>query len=129
MGTGDGDPNVARRIECGLDLGVVVVGQHDHDATACSHLIDVAEDLFEDVIARRQGDHWDVLVDEGDRSVLHLAGWVAFRVNVGDLLEFESSLERDRVIDAASEVQEIGLPVEALRHGLDQRFALEGSFE
>jgi len=37
------------------------------------------------------GDYGEGLVDEGVGAVLHLAGGVAFGVDVGDLLELEGS--------------------------------------
>jgi len=48
-----------------------------------------------------------VLVNEGDGAVLHLAGGVAFGVNVGDLFQLERALERDGVLDPAPQEQEI----------------------
>ena len=44
-----------------------------------------------------------LLVDERDRPVLHLAGRIAFGVDVGDLLQLQRAFERDRVVDAAAE--------------------------
>ena len=48
-----------------------------------------------------------ILVDEGDRPVLHLAGRVALRVDVGDLLQLQRALEGHRVVEAAAEIEEV----------------------
>ena len=75
----------------------------------------------ETCVARGDGHHGHVLVDQGDRAVLHLAGRVALGVDVGDLLELERAFEGDRVVDAAAEVEEVLGPVVApgeLVHGL-----------
>ena len=47
------------------------------------------------------------LVDERDRAVLHLAGRIALGVDVRDLLQLQRALERDRIVDAAAEVEEV----------------------
>src|SRR5437879_12280343 len=43
-----------------------------------------------------------------DRSVLHLGRRVAFRMDVGDLLELECALERHGEVHATTEVQRVG---------------------
>jgi hypothetical protein len=52
-------------------------------------------------------DDGEGLVDEGVGAVLHLAGGVAFGVDVGDLLELEGAFEGDGVVDAAAEEEEV----------------------
>ena len=52
-------------------------------------------------------DYGEGLVDEGVGAVLHLAGGVAFGVDVGDLFEFECAFEGDGVVDAAAEEEEV----------------------
>ena len=59
-----------------------------------------------------------LLVDERDRAVLHLAGRIALGVDVRDLLQLQRAFERDRVVDAAAEVEEVGAVVEARRRSL-----------
>ena len=43
----------------------------------------------------------------GVGAVLHLAGGVAFGVDVGDLLELEGAFEGDGIVDAAAEEEEV----------------------
>ena len=64
-------------------------GVRDHDdAAAAGHdLLDVAEGLFKEIVVRRQHDDRNVLVNEGDRPMLHLARGIALGVDVGDLLQ------------------------------------------
>ena len=52
-------------------------------------------------------DYGEGFVDEGVGAVLHLAGGVAFGVDVGDLLELEGAFEGDGVVDAAAEEEEV----------------------
>ena len=79
----------------------VVIG--DHRAASCLGLLDVADHLLEDVIVRRNGNDRHPFVNQGDRAVLHLARRVSFGMDVGDFLELERPLERDRIVDAAAE--------------------------
>ena len=81
------------------------------------------------MIVGRDGDHRHVLVDERDRAVLHLAGRIAFGVDVGDFLELQRAFERDRIVDAAAEVQEVGAVVELRRDLLDLLRGLQRVFE
>ena len=44
--------------------------------------------------------------------MLHFAGGIAFGVDVGNLLQLKRAFERDGVVDAAAEIEEIGLTEE-----------------
>ena len=105
---------------------VVPFGREGDDrAAARLRFLDVADHLLEHVIVRRDRDDRHLLVDERDRPVLHLAGRVALGVDVGDLLQLERALERDRVVDPAAEEQEVAALVEPLRDLLGHGFALQ----
>ena len=58
-------------------------------------------------VLRGDADYGEGFVDEGVGAVLHLAGRVAFGVDVGDFLELEGSFEGDGVVDAAAEEEEV----------------------
>ena len=88
--------------------------QRDDRPAARLRFLDVAHHLLEDVIVRRDRDDRHLLVDERDRAVLHLAGRIAFGVDVGDLLQLQRALERDRIVDAAAEIEEVAALIEAL---------------
>jgi Zn-dependent protease with chaperone function len=74
----------------------------------------------------RRGDHHhrQLLVDERDGAVLHLAARVALGVNVGDLLELQRALERDRVHGPAPEEEEVLRVQVASGDGLHLRLGL-----
>ena len=69
------------------------------------------------------------LVDERDRAVLHLAGRIAFGVDVGNLLQLQRAFERDGIVDAAAQIQEIGPRVERRRDLFDLRRDLQRLLE
>ena len=58
-------------------------------------------------------------LDQRDRPVLELAGGEALGVDVGELLELERSLERDRVADVAAEEEDHPVVGELARQRLD----------
>ena len=58
-------------------------------------------------IVRREHDHRQVFVDQRVRPMLHFAGRIAFRVNVGNLLQLERAFERDREMNAAPKKKKI----------------------
>jgi len=75
------------------DVGVALNSDGDDAAGAGGDFLDVREGLFvlEDgagVVGVLRGDHYagQGFVDEGVGAVLHLAGRVAFGVNVADLV-------------------------------------------
>jgi len=110
VGLGDGD-DVFDEL---ADVVVAFDGDGDDAAGAGGDLLDVGEGLFvfEDgagVVGVLGGDadHGERLVDEGVGAVLHLAGGVAFGVDVGDLLELEGAFEGDGVVDAAAQEEEV----------------------
>ena len=104
-----------------LDLFVAFDGDGDDSAAAGGDLLNVAEGFFvlEDAagVVRVLGgdaDYGEGFVDEGVGAVLHLAGGVAFGVDVADLLELERAFEGDGVVDAAAEEEEVVGGVEGL---------------
>ena len=96
------------------DLVVAFDGDGDDSAAAGGDFLDVGEGLFvlEDAggvvgVLGGDADYGEGFVDEGVGAVLHLAGGVAFGVDVGDLLELECAFEGDGVVDAAAEEEEV----------------------
>ena len=81
----------------------------DRDDRSAARLgfLHIAQHLLEHVIVGRDRHDRHVLVDERDRPVLHLAGRVPLGVDVRDLLQLERTLERDRVVEAPPEEEEI----------------------
>ena len=123
------DQEVLRRIEQVPDALVTFGRQRDDRAAARLRFLDVADHLLEHVVVRRDRDDRHLLVDEGDRPVLHLAGRIALGVDVRDLLQLQRALERDRVVDPAPEIQEVAPLVEPPGDLLGQRLALQRLLE
>ena len=80
-------------------------------------------------IARGQHHHRQVLVDQRVGPVLHLAGRIAFGVDVGDLLQLERAFERDGEMHAAAEEEEIGGAVQLAAQGFVDGVVGEHGFE
>ncbi len=92
-------------------LAVALGRDGDHATAARLHLFDVRQHLLVDAVAGRDEHHRHVLVDQGDRTVLHLRRRIAFGVDVADLLQFESPLQGDREVVAAPEVEKVAVVV------------------
>src|SRR5215471_6662528 len=90
-------------------LVIAAIADGDDPATPRAHFLDVAHHAVVPRIPRGEGDHGHPLVDEGNGTVLHLAGGVALRVDVGDLLELEGSLQGDGIVEAAAEEEEVAI--------------------
>ena len=92
-------------MRCGVEA--LVVG-HQHDlAAARRDFLHVGDGLLVEIVARSDDDHRHILVDERDRPVLQLARRIAFGVDVGNFLELERAFQRDRIIDAAAEIEHV----------------------
>ena len=53
-------------------------------------------------------EHRHHIVYQGDRSVLHLGGRIAFGMDITDLLQLQRALQRHRIVPATAEVEEVG---------------------
>ena len=85
---------------------VALLGQADRARPAGADLLDAADHLVVQEVAaagRHDAEHRQPVLDQRDRPVLELAGREALGVDVGELLELERALERDR---------EAGVPAE-----------------
>ena len=60
--------------------------------------------------------------------MFHFAGGIAFRVDIGNLFQFERPFEGDRIIDPAAEIEKVRAVREIPRQGLDLAFELERLF-
>ena len=68
------------------------------------------------IVARGDHHHGKIFVDQRVRSVLHFACGIAFGVNVGNFLQLESAFERDGEVNAAAEIEKIGVAEELARN-------------
>ncbi len=64
-------------------------------------LLNLANHLIVDRVLKRDRQHWHLVVNQGNWTVLHLACRITFSVDVADLLELERAFQRNRVLDAA----------------------------
>ena len=88
---------------------------------ARADLLQVRLQLVGDVRRGRDADDGRLLVEQGDRAVLHLTRGVRLGRDVGDLLELQRPLQAHRNADVTPEVEEEGLVLIALGDGLDRR--------
>ena len=95
-----------------------VADQHDL-AAARADLLHVADGLLEQRPRRREDDHRHIVVDQRDRPVLHLAGGIAFGVDVADFLELQRAFQRHRIIGAAAEIEHVARRRDEMRHRRD----------
>lgn len=107
-------------------LGVAVRQEQDDLAGAGADFLHVRNGLFQQ--AALGGDHGDrqVLVDQGDGAVLHLAGRVRLGVDVADLLEFQGALVGGGAVHAAPQEQVVAGRGVLLGDFLDARHAFGG---
>src|SRR6516225_8902670 len=88
-------------------MGPFGIGDQNDFALACRHLLHVGHALLEYPVMGRDYDHWHILIDERNRSVLELARGIAFGVDIGDFLELERALERQRKTGAPPEIEDV----------------------
>ena len=94
------------------DVVVIGVGDGEDKAMPGFDLLDLADHLVIDTVARGDDDGGHPLIDQGDGAMFHLAGGIAFGVDVADLFEFERPFAGNGVVDAAAQVEEIVIVVE-----------------
>src|ERR1039457_2595291 len=112
-----------------LHLAVTLVGDHDDPGTTGPDLLNVGHELVVQHTTALGGWHHDhdrhPFLDERDRPVLELAGGEALGVHVGEFLELERSLKRDRVTNVPSEEQDTTLVGQLAGQGPDRLHGLE----
>ena len=119
-----------RERELGQRVHVHVMGtrgigdQNDLALTRCN-LLHVGHGLLEHAVVGRDDDHGHAFVDERNRPMLELARGVALGVNVGDFLELERTLQRERKAGAPTEIEDVAALGEIAREVLDLRLERE----
>src|SRR5687768_3583783 len=102
-----------------LDRLVAFLGDHQGAGPACADFLDVADHLGVQGVPPARGGHHNedrlAVVDQGDRTVLELAGSEAFSVDVRDFLELQSTLEGYRVTHVTAQEQHGLLVLHAAR--------------
>jgi hypothetical protein len=100
-------------------VGVGRVADRPDRSLAGAHLLDVREHLLGQLARRAQRDHRELLVEQRDRAVFHLAGRIPLGVQVGDLFELERTLEGERVEDTAAQVERAARMLQLLGDRVD----------
>ena len=61
------------------------------------------------MVTRGENYNRQIFVNQGVWPMFHFAGRISFGVDVGDLLELQSSFEGDRIVDPSPKIEEVGL--------------------
>src|SRR3989442_10416083 len=109
----------------GTEVAVAFGRDRDDAAAPRPHLLHVRDDLGINLVGGRHKDDRHVRVDQRDGAVLHLRRGIALRVDITDLLELEGTLQRDREVHAASQIQRVGRIGELLRQDTHLRLQLQ----
>ncbi len=104
----------------GLELRAAM-GEDVEPAAARLDFLHVGMQFFQQLVVGRDHDHRHLGVDQRQRTVLEFAGGVGLGVDVGNFLELQRALHRDRVVLAAAEEQRVLLVDEILGDRLDLR--------
>ena len=91
-----------------------------------AHFHQVALELLEQIVVRRDGDHGHVGIDQRQRPVLQLACGIGFGVNVRDFLELERAFHGDGGQCAAAQEQCVLLVGEPLGEIMNDRIQRQG---
>ena len=90
-----------------LDDGIVLGDHGDDFAFAGFYFLDVADNFFVHAMLGCDDDDGHFLVDEGDGTVFHFGGGIAFGMDVGYFFQFESAFECNGVVVATAKVDEV----------------------
>ncbi len=83
------------------------VGDRNDASAARLDFLQVRKCLWVHRVPGQQHNDRQLLVNEGNGAMLHLACGISLGVDVGDLLELQGPFERDRIIHTAAEIEEI----------------------
>ena len=106
------------------DAGVGI-GEDVQLAAPRAHFLHVGLELFQQRVVRRHRDDRHLARHQGEGAVLQLAGGIGLGMDVGDLLQLERTLERNRVMQAAPEEERVLTLRELLGPGDDRRLQSE----
>src|SRR5688572_22529203 len=88
-------------VEHGSDPVIPLRCNGNDGPAAGLRLLNVPHHLLEDMVVRCERHDRHALIDERNRSVLHLACRVTFGMDVRNLFQLQCALERDRVVDSS----------------------------
>ena len=111
------------------DAGDFLVALGDYGyylASTCLDLLDIADDLFVEVVMRSYDHSGEFAVNQGNGAMLHLGSRVSLGMDIGDFLELQSAFERGGEVVTASEIEEIVYVGICLGELLDDGVKFEG---
>jgi hypothetical protein len=111
------------------ELRVVLVADDDGSSATGNDLLVGVERLGEDVVTGQDHDNGEVLVNQGEDTVLELSRHDSLAVEVRNLLDLEGTLKSGGVLGATAEKQQALLVLEPLAELLDGLVELESLLE
>jgi hypothetical protein len=111
------------------ELGVVLVANDDGPSAAGNDLLVSVERLGEDVVAGKNHDNGQVLVNKCKNTVLELSRHDSLAMKVGDFLDLKSTLKGSGVLRTTAKEQQALLVLELLAKLLDGLVELEHLLE
>ena len=85
-----------------LDV-LIAFRRHRNDvSTAATHFLNIRKHLLVLAVTRSNKHAWHAIVNQRDRSMLHLRAGHALCVDVTDFLEFQRAFQGHRVVHAAA---------------------------
>ena len=103
----------------------VLIRHHVQLAAARSHFLQIGPEFLKQCVLGRDRDDRHALVDQREWPVLEFTRRIGLGMDVGDLLQLERSLHRDRIMDAAAQEQRVMVLREFPAPGADQRLGLQ----
>ena len=103
----DGRESRSRRRPGRPTSRVALADDGDHRAAAGLDLLQVRHHLVVHLPVRHEEHAGRVLVDQGDRAVLHLGGRIALGVDVADFLELQRAFQGRGEVELPAEVEEV----------------------
>ena len=100
-------------------------GKQNNISAARHHLLHVGHGFFKQGIVGGDGNDGHVFVDQCDRAMLQLAGGKSFGVNIGNFLQLQRALKRQRIHGRAPDKQGAGGRADLLGKLFDLRFAIQ----
>ena len=106
--------------------GVAFAGDRDDCTSPSFYFFEIAHDLWIDAALWDDEDAWRFFINQGDRSVFHFRSRVAFRVDVADFFQLESTFECGRKVVQPTEVQKVVEAVVLVGDSLNLLMTLQG---
>ena len=98
---------------------ITLIGDSDNPAFTASHFFNITENLGVRTISGCNENNRHILVDQGDRAMLHFSGWITFGMNIGDFLELQRPFKSNWKVVAPTQIECIPCVLELFGYMLD----------